>query len=96
LRGTKLADGEDVGLHIVDDGANAFVFALRVVVGLEAISISTIIVAVIQQIVLHHRERVLGLNEQGRPQNYNKKVYFSFHFVRINDAKLENLARYLN
>ena len=94
--GAKLADGEDIRFHIADDGANAFVLALCVVVGLEAVGETTVVVAVIQQVVLHHGEGVLGLNRKDRPQQYNNREYFAFHFSRINDAKLENLARYLN
>lgn len=46
--GAKLTDGEDVGLHIVDEGADAFVLALRVVVGLIAVGITAVVIAIIQ------------------------------------------------
>ena len=48
LRGTKLAYREDVGLHIVQEGADAFVFPLGVVVGLVAIGKAAIVVTIIQ------------------------------------------------
>jgi hypothetical protein len=48
LCSAKLADGEDVGLHIVDEGTNTFVLALRVVVGLIAVGITAVVIAIIQ------------------------------------------------
>ena len=58
-RGAKFTDGEDVGFHVIHDGAYAFVLALGVVVGLIAVGKAAVVVAIIQQIVLHHSKGVL-------------------------------------
>ena len=46
--GTKLADGENIGFHMVHNSADAFVFSLGVVVGFEALCVTAIVVAIIQ------------------------------------------------
>lgn len=66
---TKLANGEDVGLHIVHQGADAFVLALRVVVGLKAVGKTALVVAIIQEVVLHHGESVLGFGREDSPHH---------------------------
>ena len=74
-------DGQDVGMHMAQNGADAFVLVLRVVVGLEAFGETALVVAVIQQVVLHHRKGVLGLSCQRQEQNgQNKKGNLTFHF----------------
>ena len=67
--GAKLADGEDVGLHIIDKSTDALVLALCVVVGFVAVGKAALVVAIIQQVVLHHGEGVLG---HGRPCHTNR------------------------
>ena len=96
--GAKLTDGEDVGFHIIQDGADVLVLLLGVVVGLVAVGIAALIVAVIQKVVLHHREGVLGFqkaghHKQGRKENIKD---FVLHCQLNYAAKLEKLARYLN
>ena len=67
LCGTKLTNGEDVGFHIIHDSADAFVLALRVVVGFKAVGKTTLMVAIIQEVVLHHGECVLGFGRDDNP-----------------------------
>ena len=43
-RGTKLADGEDVGLHVIQDGTDALILVLRVVVGFVAVGEAAVVV----------------------------------------------------
>ena len=47
-RGPKFADGENVRLHIIHDGADAFVLVLGIVIGLVAVGETTLVVAIIQ------------------------------------------------
>ena len=59
LCGTKLTNGKDIGLHIVQEGADTFVFPLGVVVGLVTIGEAALVVAVLQQVILHYGKHVL-------------------------------------
>lgn len=68
----KLANGEDVGLHIVHQGADTFVFALRVVVRLVTVGVTATVVAVLQQVILHHGEGVLCLDATNHHQGSQK------------------------
>ena len=70
LRGAKLIDGENVGVHIVQDDPNVYILLLGVVVGLETACPATVVVAVFKQIVLHDGNGVLckgkGRNRRGK------------------------------
>ena len=77
LRCAKLAHRQDVGLHIVHQGPDALVLALRVVVCLIAVSETTIVVAVFQEVVLHHGQRILRHNlrrKRHQEQDINNNV----------------------
>lgn len=78
LRGAKFVDGEDVGFHIVQDGTDAFVLGLGVVVGLETRCPATVVVAIFQKVVLHHGERVLAFCKKWKDEE-EKKCQWVFH-----------------
>jgi hypothetical protein len=67
---------------------------LGVVVGLEAVGIAALVVAIVQKVVLQHREGVLGFQKAGYPKQDRKenKDDFVLHPHSNYAAKLENLA----
>ena len=84
VSGAKFVDGQNVRLYIIQYSADAFVLELCVVVGLEARGETAVVIAVFEEVVLHHREDVLCFR-QGRDKEKNEQNVcgFAFHFGRI-------------
>ena len=76
LRGTELVDCQDVGPDMIQHHTNGFILVLRIVGGFVAIGPATLVVAIFEQVVLHHGDGFLCLQPQRKPQyeKNNKKT----------------------
>ena len=79
LGGAKLANGKDIRLHEIQNGSDALILTLGVVGGLLTTAIA-LVIAILQQIVLHHGNDGLLSHRSDRTKRQGKKNKKTSHF----------------